>query len=156
MTDNLSPQERHKTMKAVKGKATIPEKRLFSFLMRKGFRGWTKNDPLIFGKPDVAFKEKRIAIFIDGCFWHGCLACNKKMPKTNSGYWLKKIDRNKKQSQLVNKTLRVDGWKLIRIWEHELVKFRKIDKLLSKVASAINEGGLLVKKGNLGSKKRIN
>lgn len=120
MSDNLSPDDRRKTMQAVKGKGTKLERRLWSMLAGMGISGWKKNAESFAGKPDVVFVEQRIAIFIDGCFWHGCPHCNRKLPVTNHEYWERKINRNVELAQLNNEKLQIAGWTVIRIWEHEM------------------------------------
>jgi DNA mismatch endonuclease (patch repair protein) len=120
MSDNLKPEDRRKTMQAVKGKGTKLEKRLWAMLAGMGLKGWNKNADTITGKPDVVFINQRVAVFIDGCFWHGCPYCRRKLPKTNHEYWERKIKRNVELAQLHNKQLQRDGWVVIRIWEHEM------------------------------------
>ena len=120
MVDNLGPEDRRKTMQAVKGKRTRLEKRLFAILARMSLKGWKKNFDNITGKPDVAFINQRIAIFIDGCFWHGCPYCRRKLPETNHEYWKRKIKRNVSLAQSHNRRLCRDGWTVIRVWEHEI------------------------------------
>jgi len=107
-------------MKAVKSKGTKLEKRLFAMLAGMGISGWKKNVKSITGKPDVAFPDRKIAIFVDGCFWHGCPLCQRKLPETNHAYWEKKINRNIELAELYNEQLRSAGWTVIRIWEHEI------------------------------------
>jgi DNA mismatch endonuclease (patch repair protein) len=87
-------------------------------LRRSRIRGWRRGSKL-FGKPDFVFYKRKIAVFIDGDFWHG----NPKryrLPKTNRLYWGKKIGSNKVRDRLVNRTLRKDGWTVIRFWESDL------------------------------------
>jgi DNA mismatch endonuclease (patch repair protein) len=107
-------------MRAVRGKGTRLEKRLCSMLAGMGLKGWKKNVESIIGKPDVAFVSQRVAIFIDGCFWHGCPHCRRKLPQTNREYWERKINRNIALARSHNRRLRADGWTVIRIWEHEI------------------------------------
>lgn len=97
MPDNLTPEDRRKTMQAVKGAGTGLERRLFAMLAGKGLRGWKKNIQEVLGKPDVAFIEQRIAIFVDGCFWHGCPDADRKLPETNRDYWERKIASNRER-----------------------------------------------------------
>lgn len=107
-------------MQAVKGKGTKLEKRLWAMLAGMGLKGWKKNADTITGKPDVVFTSQRVAVFIDGCFWHGCPHCHRKLPKTNCEYWERKIKRNVELAQLHDKQLQRDGWTIVRIWEHEM------------------------------------
>ena len=132
MGDNLNPADRRKTMRAVKGKGTRLENRLFSMLAGMGMKGWKKNVDSIIGKPDVAFIRQRVAIFVDGCFWHGCPRCKRKLPRTNRTYWKRKIERNIALAKLYNRRLRTDGWTVIRIWEHE-IKTGKLNRKLSQI-----------------------
>jgi len=121
MSDNLSPEGRRKTMQAVKGKGTKLEKRLWAMLAGMGLKGWKKNADTITGKPDVVFISQRVTVFVDGCFWHGCPYCRRKLPQTNREYWERKIKRNVELAQLHNEQLQREGWTVVRIWEHEMV-----------------------------------
>lgn len=120
MTDNLTPEERRKTMRAVKGKGTGLERRLFGMLAGMRLRGWKRNVDRLPGKPDVVFPERRIAIFVDGCFWHGCPICERKLPETNRSYWERKISGNVERDKRNMQALVDDGWQVIRIWGHEM------------------------------------
>ncbi len=132
MGDNLSPEDRRKTMQAVKGKGTRLEKRLWAMLAGMRLNGWKKNPETITGKPDVVFPSQQIAVFIDGCFWHGCPHCQRKLPVTNREYWEKKIKRNVALAQIHNEQLEQDGWTVIRIWEHEMANTAKIRERIRK------------------------
>jgi DNA mismatch endonuclease Vsr len=119
MTDNLSPEDRRRTMRAVKSKNSSLERSLCSMLAGMGLGGWRKNAVGIAGNPDVVFGH-RLAIFADGCFWHGCPTCRCKLPTTNRDYWERKISRNLKRAAMVDLLLAQEGWRVIRIWEHEM------------------------------------
>jgi DNA mismatch endonuclease, patch repair protein len=71
------------------------------------------------GRPDVVFARARVAIFLDGCFWHGCKRC-RSIPSTNRVFWLNKIRKNRKRDKKVRRMLRAMGWKVMAVWEHEL------------------------------------
>jgi DNA mismatch endonuclease (patch repair protein) len=73
------------------------------------------------GKPDLVFVKKRIAVFVDGCFWHKCPSCFKE-PETRNEFWMKKIQSNVERDKKVDDLLKNDGWIIIRIWEHEIKK----------------------------------
>lgn len=133
MGDNLTPDDRRKTMRAVKGKGTKPERRLWAMLAGMGIQGWRKNDASIIGRPDVVFTKQRVAIFIDGCFWHGCPVCRRKIPKTNQDYWERKIQRNIELAELYDKQLHECGWTVVRIWEHETVELENMRKIINNV-----------------------
>jgi DNA mismatch endonuclease (patch repair protein) len=83
-----------------------------------GITGWRRRQPL-FGKPDFVFRKQKVAVFVDGCFWHGCPKHGTR-PKSNAAFWNDKIHRNINRDRLVNATLRAAGWRVLRIWEHEL------------------------------------
>lgn len=139
MADNLTPEVRRKTMQAVKGKRTRLEKRLFSMLAGMGLRGWTQNVDAVIGKPDVAFLSKRVAVFIDGCFWHGCPHCHRKLPQTNRKYWKRKIERNIALAKSTNRRLRADGWVVIRIWEHQMKRVAEAEKIRATIRRSLGE-----------------
>jgi DNA mismatch endonuclease (patch repair protein) len=93
---------------------------LLTLFHKHGITGWRRNQP-VFGKPDFVFAMRRIAIFVDGCFWHGCPK-HSNMPAKNNAFWRKKLTANKARDLIVNRTLRQAGWRVIRVWEHELTK----------------------------------
>src|SRR5579862_4042959 len=96
------------------------ELRFASILRAHGITGWRKRQMLP-GKPDFIFRQAKLAIFIDGCFWHGCrLHC--RMPKSNRSYWKLKIARNASRDRLTTQRLRTAGWKVLRIWAHSLAR----------------------------------
>ena len=137
MVDNLTPEDRRKTMRAVKGKGTSPERRLSAMLAGMGLSGWKNNISDITGKPDVVFPQERVLIFIDGCFWHGCPHCNRKLPQTNREYWERKIARNVARDKRNTQSLADSGWRVIRIWEHEMQDATTRSKIRSRVREAL-------------------
>lgn len=139
MADNLKPVDRRKAMRAVKGKGTSLELRLFSMLAGMRLKGWRKNVAWLVGKPDVVFEKERLTIFIDGCFWHGCPHCRKKLPQTNHEYWARKINHNIAMAQSANRRLRKGGWLVIRIWEHEIRNPIIMEKIKMKIQQALKK-----------------
>lgn len=135
MSDNLRPDDRKRTMQAVKSKGTKLEKRLFAMLAGMGISGWKKNVKSILGKPDVAFPDRKIAIFVDGCFWHGCPYCQRKLPETNHAYWERKIKRNIDLAESYNDQLHHAGWTVIRIWEHEIADTATLKSRIKELKS---------------------
>jgi len=110
--------ERSKIMSCIKGshnKST--EAKLRMILIKAGIRGWVLHPNDVFGKPDIFFPKKQLAIFVDGCFWHGCPKCG-HIPKTRSAFWKTKFNRNKIRAKLVALKLRQQSIKVLRIWEH--------------------------------------
>jgi DNA mismatch endonuclease (patch repair protein) len=120
MVDNLRPNDRRKTMQAVKGSNTSLERSMFSMLAGMGIQGWKKNVKDVKGKPDVVFFEQRVAVFVDGCFWHGCPICTGKKPEANSEYWQTKVLKNIARDEQNCLELVKEKWRVVRIWEHEM------------------------------------
>ena len=94
------------------------ELRLISLFRSSRITGWRRGSKL-HGKPDFIFSHPKLAVFVDGCFWHGCPKHGTK-PKQNAKFWREKITRNKARDRKVNRLLRARGWSVLRIWEHEL------------------------------------
>jgi DNA mismatch endonuclease (patch repair protein) len=129
--DTFSKAERSRIMASVKSKnAKSTELRFISILKDKGITGWRRNYPLT-GKPDFAFPRIKIAVFIDGCFWHGC-SNHCRMPSSNINYWNNKIEKNKIRDKKINKALKMKKWQVIRIWEHE-IKTGKLNRKLNQI-----------------------
>lgn len=117
--DTFSKTERSRIMSRVKSAGNRSTEAAFVALMReRGITGWRRNQPL-FGKPDFVFRKARIAVFIDGCFWHACPK-HCRMPASNRDYWERKIGRNAERDRKVTRELRQQGWTVVRIWEHEI------------------------------------
>ena len=119
--DTFNRATRSRVMSRIKSRGTkTTEWRFRSLLMRSGVRGWRLGHDSGFpGSPDVVFVRARLAIFLDGCFWHGCRRC-RSIPTTNRAFWVAKIQRNRERDEKVRRMLRAVGWKVTRIWEHEL------------------------------------
>lgn len=118
MTDNLSPETRRKNMQAIRSHNTSLENIVCSNLWRRGLR-FRRNVRSLVGKPDIAVKKYKVAIFLDSCFWHSCPE-HGNLPKTNVKYWIKKLERNKVRDNEVNEHYKSKGWHILRIWEHEV------------------------------------
>jgi DNA mismatch endonuclease Vsr len=120
MPERLSRAARSAVMRRIPGRGNrTTEVRLRSALTRAGVRGWRVQPVAIMGKPDFAFLDAKVAIFVDGCFWHGCRTCG-LIPQSNPSYWVQKIGRNKERDGQVSAELKMAGWKVVRIWEHDL------------------------------------
>ena len=131
MTDTFSKKQRSAIMRAVKSKGNqSTEGRLIEIFKSQRITGWRRNYRLA-GHPDFVFPQKRIALFADGCFWHGH-NCRNVVPSDNAEYWKKKIIRNKARDKTITKELTQRGWKVVRIWECNIKK-GKIQKLLFEV-----------------------
>jgi len=105
-------------MSRIQAKNTGPEVNLRKLLFAQGIRGYRIHYNLA-GKPDIVFTKKKIAIFIDGCFWHKCPICFQE-PETHKEFWLKKIGSNVERDLKNTKQLQGDGWTVLRVWEHDI------------------------------------
>lgn len=121
-------------MSQITKKNTKPEIILRKALSKIGIRGYRLYYKLL-GTPDIVFPKRKIAIFIDGCFWHKCPKCAIKIPLKNREYWNKKIKGNIKRDKLVNSQLKEAGWKVLRFWEHEINK--NLKRCIARVNNAI-------------------
>ena len=158
MPDIFSKRKRSAVMSAIRSRGNCDtELRLIALMRAHGITGWRRGSVIrdqksevgsqkaepgrrkIGGKrrvrfavrPDFVFRSKRLAVFVDGCFWHGCPIHGTK-PKNDAAFWRKKIAANQARDQLVNRTLRAQGWKVVRIWEHELAR-KNERRLLSRL-----------------------
>lgn len=120
-------------MSRIRNKETKIEIQFRKELWKAGLR-YRKNASGYLGKPDVLLKKYKTVIFVDSCFWHGCKR-HGTMPKTRKKYWEAKIKRNKERDKEVSKYYKKLGWKVIRIWEHELKKdpHKIIDSVIVKI-----------------------
>lgn len=117
---NRPSEARSRNMRAIQSTANAStEKRLASFLMRRRLRGWKVRPKKLPGTPDIVFPGERVAVFVDGCFFHGHPNCG-HVPKTNTEYWRAKILGNRKRDVRVSRKLRSMGYAVIRIWECRL------------------------------------
>jgi DNA mismatch endonuclease (patch repair protein) len=132
MVDVLTHEQRSYNMSRIRSKWAKQERIIHNYL--KGCKIRHKMHPTMTGNPDILFKSSKTVVFIDGCFWHKCPKCYKE-PKSNTDFWLPKIERNVKRDRYVNRMLKKDGWRVIRIWEHEIKKDLKkcADKLIKEV-----------------------
>ena len=121
MTDTLTKEKRSVVMSAISSSGNrATELTLISIMKSRRITGWRRNQPL-HGKPDFVFRRERLAVFVDGCFWHGC-PWHCRMPKSRQNYWEPKIARNRARDKAIRKTLETAGWRVYRIWEHSLSK----------------------------------
>ena len=122
-------------MRLVRSKNTKPEIQLRKALWNAGLRGYRLNWSKIQGKPDIAFTKKNVAIFVHGCFWHGCPKCKRPIPKRNYDFWNDKLKRNKRRDKKNMQVLTSMGWKVFVIWECELKKdlFTFVKKIQRKL-----------------------
>jgi len=132
MPDRFSRETRSKIMASIRSKNTKPETTVRHLLWSMGKR-YRIHDKSIFGTPDISSKKNRVAVFIDGCFWHGCKLCYQK-PRTNTEFWNNKIETNRRRRESVISRLKSDGWCVLEIWEHDVEsKPHNIAKRISKL-----------------------
>ncbi|MGO9323529.1 MAG: very short patch repair endonuclease [Terracidiphilus sp.] len=132
--DRVTPEVRSKIMSSVHSRGNrSTEKRLGTQLWSLGLRGYRKHWK-VDGTPDFAWPKRKVAIFVDGCFWHGCSRCNRPS-KSNLSFWETKIARNRERDERVTRCLRDKGWTVIRIWECQVSS----RKSLSRIILALNK-----------------
>lgn len=131
-------------MRAIRSQGSGIE-RIFKRRLRKFGYKFQTNLSKLPGKPDIVFKGKKIAIFIDSCFWHGCRK-HLRLPGANSEYWKAKINKNKLRDRKVNKIYKDTNWLILRFWEHDINK--DLDKCVNKVTKVLE-----IKRSSLRYKK---
>ena len=161
MADRMTKEERHRCMSRIKGKDTKPEMVVRRYLHAHGYR-YRINVKKLPGTPDIVLKKYRTAIFINGCFWHGHEGCRYfVMPKSNTGFWQKKIERNRQRDIEKSIQLRRLGWNTIIIWECELkpknrqTTLKALEHTLNRIFLLNNEVEVMtsydIKEENVGS-----
>lgn len=121
-------------MARVRSKDTEPELILRKHLWRAGLRYRLR--PRLPGTPDLAFPKKKIAVFVDGCFWHGC-PVHYTRPATNSSFWREKLKRNRARDRRANRKLKKLGWTVLRTWEHELTE--DVASVVARIRSLVTD-----------------
>ncbi len=131
MSDVFTKEKRSEVMSRIKGKGNKDTELVMIQILRSNhISGWRRNQA-VFGKPDFVFPKQKVALFVDGCFWHVCPK-HSNMPGNNQEFWQKKLDGNKARDKSVNRELRKTGWVVIRVWEHELKVPQKVAAKLKK------------------------
>jgi DNA mismatch endonuclease, patch repair protein len=135
MSDWLTPKQRSRNMASIRSEGNATTERAFERLLREErITGWRRHLKLP-GKPDFAFRSKRLAIFIDGCFWHGCPQCY-RMPDDNRPYWKTKVESNRRRDRRRVRELHALNWRVLRIWEHALKSSRGRARILKQLRAA--------------------
>jgi DNA mismatch endonuclease, patch repair protein len=131
------PAVRSKTMAAIRGKHNkTTERALRMALVRSKMSGWILHALDLPGKPDLLFRREKLAIFVHGCFWHGCLKCG-HLPKTRRLFWQAKITRNKQRDRMNTRKLKKIGFRVLHIWEHSLKNNMGTRAVLKQIRSAL-------------------
>jgi DNA mismatch endonuclease (patch repair protein) len=122
---------------------TKPERLFATAIWRAGRRFFTSegyaklSGRKLMGSPDLVFPAPKVLVFVDGCFWHGCPRCQKS-PPSMSNFWIEKISTNVLRDRRVRASLRRSGWRVIRVWEHELGSSRAVDASVRRVLRTID------------------
>lgn len=133
--DNHTPEQRRRNMKAVKNKGSKIETMLQKELWRRGLR-YRKNVKTVYGKPDIAFIGKKVAVFCDSEFFHGYDWENKnKEIKSNRDFWIPKIEKNMERDKEVTEQLTTEGWTVLRFWGNEIKK--DLSSCANKIESVV-------------------
>ena len=135
MVDIFTKRKRSHVMSRIRGRGNKDTELALVRLMRAyGIKGWRRQVVIKFPvsgfksqvsasrfqvRPDFVFAQQRVAVFVDGCFWHGC-RWHGTQPQGNAGFWARKLAGNKARDRRVNRVLRRHGWRVVRIWEHAL------------------------------------
>jgi DNA mismatch endonuclease Vsr len=134
--DSLNKEQRRRNMQANKSTGTSTETILAKALWAKGYR-YRKNDKSVKGRPDITFKKLKIAIFVDGEFWHGRDWAIKKTKITNNReYWIKKIERNIERDRHIKSELEEQGWTVLRFWHSQIKK--NLEESLNSIERVIS------------------
>lgn len=137
MADVFTPAKRSAVMSRIRASGNRDtELRMIALFRQRQISGWRRGSR-VFGKPDFVFPRQKIAVFVDGCFWHRHLGCKfAYTPKSRLQFWLRKFDSNVARDKLVTRTLRKAGWKIIRVWECDLVP-RRSNRIASRIRRVV-------------------
>ncbi len=138
MADVWTKKKRSKVMSLVRGRGNKETELVLVRLLRQNkINGWRRHVPLP-GKPDFTFRNHRLTVFVDGCFWH-CCPKHGRQPKSNRQFWRRKLSTNMRRDKFVNQTLRGLGWRVLRIWEHDLARKRRM-QIVRRIQKALKKG----------------
>jgi DNA mismatch endonuclease, patch repair protein len=133
----VTTPQRSRIMSAIKGKGNkATELKFISFLRKNHISGWRRGSRLI-GRPDIVFPKHKLAVFLDGCFWHGCPNCY-KAPSVNVDFWSQKVLKNRLRDRRATRKLRKSGWRVLRIWECKLDREGPIRRKLEALQNSLS------------------
>lgn len=139
MADWLSREQRSRNMASIRSKGNATTEGAFLRLLRMaGISGWRRHAGLP-GRPDFVFRARRVVVFVDGCFWHGCPRCY-RLPEENRLYWKAKVLANRARDRRTARKLRSLGWRVTRIWEHSLKSPRGRARAVARLSKALQTG----------------
>lgn len=134
--DPLSQAERSERMSRVRSTGNrSTEGKVEETLKAAGISGWEKHPKNVPGRPDFYFPAHRLMLFVDGCFWHACPRCGRRMPSNRVDFWRAKIDENRQRDNRQRRRLRAQGFHVMRVWEHDL----KGDTWLKRLRSMLRK-----------------
>ena len=137
--DSVSRAKRSEIMSAVRSRGNrSTEWKIRAILIQSGIRGWRLHCRHLPGRPDFTFFHEKLAVFVDGCFWHGCPQCG-RIPHSNRDFWREKIMRNVVRDRRCRGQLRRAGWRILRIWEHDLQNPKWILRLRNSIRPKIRK-----------------
>ena len=135
MADSISQEERSALMAKIRSTGNrSTEGKVEDTLKKAGIRGWKKHPKSVPGCPDFYFSKVKLAVFVDGCFWHACPRCG-RLPSSKVEYWTPKIDSNRRRDNRIRRQLRARGFHVIRFWEHDLKRkswFGRLGRMVEK------------------------
>src|SRR6202167_2188347 len=137
--DRVTRQVRSKIMASVRTSGGTTERKMEKVLRLRGIRGYRRQWPVV-AKPDFAWPTAKGALFVDGCFWHGCPRCDRPS-KSNTDFWIPKIVSNRRRDRRGSRKLRKDGWSILRVWECRISE----ERTLSRIMRAVTRQRLLPK-----------
>ena len=129
MPDVFTKKKRSEVMSRIRGKGNKDTELVMIQILRSNHISGFRRNQAVLGKPDFIFPKQKVALFVDGCFWHGCPE-HSNMPRNNRPFWKKKLGQNRERDKFVSRELTKAGWKVVRVWEHEL---RYPDKVVAKL-----------------------
>ena len=144
--DIVSKEKRSKMMSGIRCRDTKPELLIRKGLHKLGYRYRINNR--LFGKPDIALNKYNAVIFIHGCFWHGHIGCeNFKIPKSNTDFWIDKIDKNRNRDGEVLNYLRATGWRICIVWECAIrgkIQMKNFDNIITDISNWLNSESIWI------------
>jgi DNA mismatch endonuclease (patch repair protein) len=134
--DRIAKDRRSAVMSAVRRSGTQLERVFAGALAARGLTGFEEQPGGIPGKPDFVHRERRVVVFVDSCFWHGCPQ-HLRRPSSNTDYWQQKIRRNRARDRRVTAELKAEGWRVVRIWEHSVRNPRALKWWLTRLETLL-------------------
>jgi DNA mismatch endonuclease (patch repair protein) len=135
--DIYNQEKRTEIMSRIRAKGSKLEMQFSEKLTERGISNFSLNCQNVLGRPDIVFPDKKIAIFLDSCFWHGCPK-HYKAPASRQEFWDHKIQGNKRRDKEVSQELGRQGWKVFRIWEHSVKNKRCLKWWITRIINAVS------------------